>query len=87
MNDDIIVEIMAIARYIGILSLTDPQAAQRAIEKVGVDGDIYMYEKFGVTREEYDAYFDKISGQGELKEMEIMQGVQQRTVELQRTGL
>ncbi len=85
MNDDIIVEIMAITKYIGMLNLTDPQAAQRATDKVGLDGDIY--EKFGVTEEEYYAYFDKISGQGELKEMEIMQGVQQRTVELQRTGL
>ena len=85
MNDDIIIEIMAITKYIAMLNLTDPQAAQRATDEVELDGDIY--EKFGVTEEEYYAYFDKISGQGELKEMKIMQGVQQRIVELQRTGL
>jgi len=91
MNDDIWVEIMAQNMYITVKYASEAEKVKttagqlKLAEKMGKEIEA-AYKKFGVTGDEYSAYYDKqVEGNPEHY-MKLMERISKRVEELEKAG-
>jgi len=91
MNDDIYVEIMAQNMYITVKYASEAEKVKttagqlKLAEKMGKEMEA-VYKKFGVTEDEYSAYYDKrVEGNPEHY-MKLMERISKRVEELEKAG-
>jgi len=91
MNDDIYVEIMAQNMYITAKYASEAEKVKttaghlKLTEKMGKEIEA-VYEKFGVTEDEYSAYNEKLTEGSPEHYMKLMERISKRVEELEKAG-